>query len=50
MLIAWLVLTGRWNVFGSPDSDLPVGPFLGSALLAAFELAAELSWLLATSA
>lgn len=46
MMIAWLVLSGRWDVFGDHEDDLPVGKFVGSALLAALEGACELSWLL----
>jgi hypothetical protein len=46
MMIAWLVLSGRWDVFGTAEDDLPVGKFLGSAFLAALEGACELVWLL----
>lgn len=45
MMIAWLVFTGRWDVFGTCQQDMPVGRFLGSAILAALELAAEVHWI-----
>jgi hypothetical protein len=46
MLIAWLVLSGRLDVAGTSEEDMPVGVFLGSAFLAAIEGACELHWLL----
>lgn len=45
MMTAWLVLTGRWNVFGQPD-ELPPGPFFGSIFLAGMEVACEFYWIL----
>jgi hypothetical protein len=44
-MTAWLVLTGRWNVFGNPDDGLPIGPFFTSIVLAALELASEIYWI-----
>jgi hypothetical protein len=46
MLIAWLVLSGRWDVFGRPG-DLTIGRFTASFVLAGLEGACELHWLLA---
>lgn len=45
MLTAWLVLSGRWDVFGRPD-ELPPGPFFGSIFLAELETASEAYWIL----
>ncbi len=45
MMIAWLVLSGRWDVIGVKD-DFHPGRYLGSAFLAAMEGACELMWLL----
>lgn len=45
MLTAWLVLSGRWDVFGTPD-ELPPGPFFGSLFLAGMEMACEAFWIL----
>jgi hypothetical protein len=42
MLIAWLVLSGRWDVFGTPDEP---GPFFTSIFLCGMEVWAEVHWI-----
>jgi hypothetical protein len=46
MLIAWLVLSGRWDVFGTPDEGLPIEKFFGSLALFGLEVWAEFHWIL----
>jgi hypothetical protein len=45
VLTAWLVLSGRWDVFGTPD-ELPPGPFFSSIFLAVTEVVSEFFWIL----
>jgi hypothetical protein len=45
MLTAWLVLSGRWDVFGRSD-DMPPAIYFLSGGLAGLELACEFFWIL----
>jgi hypothetical protein len=43
VIIAWLVLSRRWDVFGNPEDGRPFA-FVTSAALSAFEIASEIYW------